>query len=123
MLHGVFIILLFQLAGEVIQRLFALTIPGPVIGLILLLATLIFVKDRVPLLRKAEQNLSDTANFIVGLLSLFFVPAGVGVIAYVDYMGPNVVFVMPIIFLGTLSTIGLTAFVLDRFSKGRGNGA
>lgn len=123
MLHGVFIILLFQLAGEVIQRLFALTIPGPVIGLILLLATLIFVKDRVPLLRKAEQNLSDTATFIVGLLSLFFVPAGVGVIAYVDYMGPNVVFVMPIIFLGTLSTIALTAFVLDRFSKGRGDGA
>ena len=123
MLHGVFIILLFQLMGEVVQRLFALTIPGPVIGLILLLATLIFVKDRVPLLRKAEQNLSDTATFIVGLLSLFFVPAGVGVIAYVDYMGPNVVFVMPIIFLGTLSTIAVTALILDRFSKGGSNGA
>ena len=44
MLRGFFVILLFQLIGEVIQKFFALVIPGPVIGLIFLLFTLIYLR-------------------------------------------------------------------------------
>ena len=45
MLKSIFIIFSYQLIGEVIQKIFELYIPGPVIGLILLLLTLRFVKN------------------------------------------------------------------------------
>ena len=45
MLKSVFIIFLFQLIGETIQKYFELTIPGPVIGLILLLISFILLKN------------------------------------------------------------------------------
>jgi len=38
MLNSIFTIFLFQLAGEFVQKFFELSIPGPVIGLILLLS-------------------------------------------------------------------------------------
>ncbi|MDA9205718.1 CidA/LrgA family protein [bacterium] len=42
MLKSLFIIFFFQLLGEAIQKFFEINIPGPVIGLILLLLVFIF---------------------------------------------------------------------------------
>ena len=56
MLRGFFVILLFQLIGEVIQKFFALVIPGPVIGLIFLLFTLIY-------LRRVDTSYDDVDNY------------------------------------------------------------
>jgi len=44
MLRAIFIIFFFQLLGEALKKFFEMRIPGPVIGLILLLAVLIFLK-------------------------------------------------------------------------------
>ena len=41
MIRGLIILLAFQGAGEIVSRLFALPVPGPVIGLVLLLIFLI----------------------------------------------------------------------------------
>ena len=45
MLKSIFIIFLFQLIGESAQKYFELTVPGPVIGLILLLMSFILLKN------------------------------------------------------------------------------
>ena len=45
MLKSIFIIFLFQLIGESAQKYFELTVPGPVIGLILLLMSFISLKN------------------------------------------------------------------------------
>ncbi len=44
MLRAIFVIFFFQLLGEALKKFFEMRIPGPVIGLILLLITLIFLK-------------------------------------------------------------------------------
>ncbi|NBT38814.1 MAG: antiholin, partial [Proteobacteria bacterium] len=44
MLRAIFVIFFFQLLGEALKKYFEMRIPGPVIGLILLLIALIFLK-------------------------------------------------------------------------------
>ena len=75
MINTFVILLLFQLAGEVIAHGFNLPIPGPVIGMLLLLIFLM-VKGN------AAEKLAPTANGLLRHLSVLFVPAGVGVMLH-----------------------------------------
>lgn len=75
MISTLAIILSFQLAGEVISRALALPLPGPVVGLILLLLTCILRPSVAALIRSTTLGLLQH-------LSLFFVPAGVGIVAH-----------------------------------------
>ena len=87
MLIAIFIIFALQLFGEALQQIFELAIPGPVIGLILLLASLILTKSnfnpRFFTLRKSLVSISD---YLLGYLSLLFVPIGVGVVMYLQLL-------------------------------------
>jgi holin-like protein len=69
-----------QLTGEALARLVGLPLPGPVIGLILLLAGCIAFPGLAALVRPIAQG-------ILGHLSLLFVPAGVGVIGHLGLLG------------------------------------
>ncbi|HUV22894.1 MAG TPA: CidA/LrgA family protein, partial [Gammaproteobacteria bacterium] len=66
MLQSIFAIFLFQLVGEVLQKYFALTVPGPVIGLLLLLLALL-ASDRFSNLAatKVKQSLAATAETLL----------------------------------------------------------
>ncbi len=87
-----FAVLLFcQLSGEVTARLGGLPVPGPVIGMLLLLAILL---ARDPLVRVLpvvfrDGTLESVALGLLAHLSLLFVPAGVGVIQRLDVIGAN----------------------------------
>ena len=69
------LLLLCQLAGEVVARLTGLPVPGPVLGLVLLFTGLAVRGRPAPALERA-------ADTLLGHLSLLFVPAGVGVVQY-----------------------------------------
>jgi len=82
MLHAMLALLGCQLAGEIIARGIGLPVPGPVIGMGLLAAAL--------LLRPAWTDaIRPTADGLLGVLSLLFVPAGVGVVDHLDRLGPD----------------------------------
>ena len=90
MLKSIFIIFLFQLIGESIQKYFELTIPGPVIGLILLLISFILLKNSKNIfVNKAKNEIVSTATHISNYLSLLFVPIGVGVVMHLSYLEKN----------------------------------
>ena len=75
MISALSLILAFQLAGEILSRSLDLPLPGPVVGLCLLVAACI--------LRPAlAARLRPTAQGLLSHLSLFFVPAGVGIVAH-----------------------------------------
>ena len=76
LLAGFTWLLLFQCAGEAIARLADLPIPGPVIGMALLLAALL-VRGR------ASESVTVCADGLARHLSLLFVPAGTGVMLHV----------------------------------------
>lgn len=82
MIPALTIILCFQLIGEVASRWLDLPLPGPVIGLVLLVGCCII---RPPL----AERIRPVAQGLLGHLSLFFVPAGVGVIAHLPTLAQH----------------------------------
>ena len=75
MVAGFAWLLVFQLAGEVLVRSLQLPVPGPVVGMLLLLLVLIWRGGPGENLRSAGQGL-------LAHLSLLFVPAGVGIMVH-----------------------------------------
>lgn len=93
-------------------------IPGPVIGLILLLITLIFLKRfKTTIVNKLRNDVLNTSNYILSYLSLLFVPIGVGVVMHLSYLENNLFKVLVIVFISTILTIGLTAFLMEKINK------
>lgn len=77
MLQGLVLLLGFQFAGEVITRALDLPIPGNVIGMALLLLAL-----TVGVVK--EESITEAGDLLLRYMTLFFVPAGVGVMLYFD---------------------------------------
>ena len=63
-----------QLAGEIVSQALHLPVPGPVLGMVFL-AILLIARG------KLSAELGQAADFLLRHLSLFFVPAAVGVIS------------------------------------------
>jgi holin-like protein len=84
MIRGLFLLLLAQLVGEAVARGLSLPVPGPVLGLALVVAGLAARHRWRPLSDEAiaSSDLGRAAEGLLGSLSLFFVPAGVGVVQY-----------------------------------------
>ena len=114
MLRSLFIIFFYQLLGEAIQKIFEINIPGPVIGLILLLLSFIIFSKKLTDSKKIIKEISVTSNQIINYLSLLFVPIGVGVVMHIDYLGDNLFKIFSIIIIGTLATLVFTAFVMEK---------
>ena len=118
MLSAIFTILIFQLAGEVIQKGFELPLPGPVLGLILLLFSLVFTKKSInPNLVELRARLMTTSEKLLSYLSLLFVPIGVGVIMHLQLLEGQLLKIVFVIGLGTIMTMVFTAFIFAVFSK------
>mgnify|MGYP002622808671 FL=1 len=101
------VILLCQLAGETATRLLGLAVPGPVLGMALLLALL----ATQPRLR---EIVAPVAEGILRHLSLFFVPAGVGIVTHLDQLGTQALALATAILISTVLSLlaGAGAFLL-----------
>lgn len=103
-------ILIFQLIGESLARGFALLVPGPVLGMTLLL--LFFVA--VP---RAAEAIQPTARGLLAHLSLLFVPAGVGIVSHLDRMGSQGPAIFLVLLLSTAMSIAAAALVFSALLK------
>jgi len=118
MLARLFFIFLFPLVGEMVQKYFALTIPGPVIGLVLLLSALLILgRNKTAFKLKLEKGLSTTSEYLLSHLPLLFVPIGVGVVMHVSFLEDQLLKVLLVIFVGTILTVGFTAFVMEKIQN------
>lgn len=96
-------LLVFQLIGEALVRTLGVPVPGPVVGMALLLATLVL---RPSLL----GALKPTAQTLLQHLSLLFVPAGVGVMLHLQRLGDEALAIGVALVLSTL--VGLASAAL-----------
>ncbi len=80
MIQAFAILLICQLIGETLTRGLGLSVPGPVLGMALLLAGCITIP-------KLAEMVMPVAQGILAHLSLLFIPAGVGVISHLDVLG------------------------------------
>ena len=105
MISGLVEILLFQGAGEIVSRLLLPSIPGPVAGLVLLLAWLH--------LRKGPTAGVDlVASGLVQHLGLLFVPAAVGVVLFLPQLRASALAIAAALVASVVLTIAVTALVL-----------
>jgi len=108
-LRGMAWLLVFQSIGEVLSRGLSLPLPGPVVGLVLLLASLHFSAVREPV--------ADCANFMLAHLSLLFTPVGVGVMTHLALLGQYGGRMLFVIVLSTWTGLAVTVLVLQAFER------
>jgi len=105
MLGTLTILLLCQLAGELIARVAHLPVPGPVLGMLILFAGLM-LRGGVP------AAVQETAGGILRHLSLLFIPAGVGVMVHMERLSAEALPVVLALFGSTLFGVAVTAKVM-----------
>lgn len=103
-IQGLTWLLAMQSLGELLSRGFHLPIPGPVIGMLLLLLALRWPKVRLPV--------ASCAGFLLSHLSLLFVPVGVGVMTHLGLLAQYGVRMLAVIVLSTWVGLATTALVL-----------
>ena len=107
-------LLLYQLTGEVIARLLSLPVPGPVIGMALLFGTLV-VRGRMG--RSIPLVMQQTASSLLQHLSLLFVPAGTGVMLYLQLIADEWLPITAALIVSTLGGMTVTALILKTFIR------
>ena len=105
MIRGLVQILLFQGLGEIISKLLGLPIPGPVIGLVLLLATLL-------MRRRIDADLDLVATAFTQHLGPLFIPAAVGVVMFVPQLADHGLTIAIILLISVATSVAVSALVL-----------
>ena len=103
-LKGFAWLLALQTAGELLVRVTGLPMPGPVVGMALLLLAL-----RWPSVR---ESVASCAEFLLSHLSLLFVPVGVGVITHLGIVGQYGLRIALILVVSTWLGLAVTALAL-----------
>ncbi|MCB1790642.1 MAG: CidA/LrgA family protein [Gammaproteobacteria bacterium] len=118
LIRNLTILLVFQLIGETGVHLLAIPVPGPVLGMLLLLVALI-------VRRGPSKGLDEAAGGLLGHLSLLFVPAGVGIMVHVSRIGDEWLAISLTLLLSTVLTMAVTAWSMQgmkRLMAARGRG-
>ena len=110
MLQSITLLLLFQLIGEIASQVFALPIPGPVVGMGLLFAVLAI--PGVP-----AESLREPAQQLLQHLSLLFVPAGVGVMLHFQRVAAEWIPILAALVLSTVAAIVVAALTTQWLAR------
>jgi putative effector of murein hydrolase LrgA (UPF0299 family) len=109
------VLLVFQCLGEGVVFLLGLPVPGPVAGMLLLLASLVAWP-------RLHEVVETGANELLRHLSLLYVPAGVGVIAAAVGVEGQWLAIVVAVVVSTLATMAVTGLVLQALSRKREGG-
>jgi putative effector of murein hydrolase LrgA (UPF0299 family) len=122
MIRSLALLLACQLSGEVIARSTGVPVPGPLIGLVLLVI-LLFVAaraGRVSTETVESTSLGRTAAGLLGILGILFVPAGVGVVQHAGLLLQNGVALATALIVSTVATLVVTVWVFIGVSRALG---
>lgn len=108
-LTGLALLLALQSLGEVLSHGLALALPGPVIGIGLLMPLLRFEAVRRPV--------GACAEVLLGHLSLLFVPAGVGVVMHLPLVAAHGLGLAVALVGSTWIGMAVTALLLRRWLR------
>jgi len=110
MFKGLLAILLLLLAGEVLRALLHLPVPGSVLGMLLLVASL-----RLRLIR--EETVRPTADFLVRHMALFFVPAAVALVAQGETLRAHWLPILAAAVPSTFAVLAVVGWIQQRGAK------
>lgn len=103
-LQGLAFLLLMQSMGEALSHFLHLPVPGPVVGMVLLVLALQWPP--------VQQAVAPAAGFLLTHLSLLFVPVGVGVMTHLELLSAYGLRLAVVIAVSTWVGMAVTAWVL-----------
>lgn len=112
LIMGMSVLLACQFLGELVARGLTLPIPGPVIGMVILLIGLM-IRGKVP------GSLRLSGEGLLRYLTLLFVPAGVGLMVHFRLIGQDLWPILITLVVSTALTLAATAWTLDRLNRRR----
>ena len=107
-------LLLYQLTGEILVHVLDIPVPGPVIGMALLFLTLVI---RGYGERPIPRALQQTANTLLQHLSLLFVPAGTGVMLYLQLIMDEWLPISVALIISTIGGMTVTALIMRALTR------
>lgn len=114
MIHALLAILLCQLAGEATVRALSLPLPGPVLGMVLMVLALRLSPRLLALV-------SPLARGLLANMSLLFIPAGVGVVGHAAILGASGGPLFLALFGSTVLAIAVGALTFAAVARLTGN--
>lgn len=115
MVAALTLLLACQLAGETLARAAGLPVPGPVVGLVLLLL-LLALRQRL-LGRPVWPELKAAAGAFIANLTLLYVPAGVGLMVHLERLEADWLPLAAALVGSTFATLVVTALVFRWVSR------
>lgn len=110
LLKAFLILFLFLGLGELIRYFIEIPVPGNILGMIL-----IFIALKAKLIKLAwVKPASDT---LLNYLILFFIPFGVGLMSYFDFIKSYWIILSAAAALSTLITLYVTALIQQKLEK------
>lgn len=106
----VFLLYLFYLAGDYLQKQLHLPVSGSIVGLLLLFVLLLF--RIIPV-----KWIEDGATTILAYLPLFFIPATAGIVNHMDIFSGRGLLLILILIVSSVLTIGAAAHSSHWLSK------
>lgn len=108
------IILLITFLGEILKYLIPVSIPASIYGMVLLFFALEFKIIKV-------SDIKETASFLIEIMPIMFVPAGVGLLESWEVLQPIWIQVVVITLVSTVVVMAVsglvTQFVIRRGKK------
>lgn len=111
MIEALTVLLIFQLIGTIIAHAAGWPIPGPVIGLVLLLGLLAWRGG-------PSARLHETSQGLLRQLGLLFVPAGVGIVDELHVLKVDALAIAVAVPISTLLALAVTGFLMQLMTKG-----
>ncbi|MFT5836226.1 MAG: holin-like protein [Sulfurimonas sp.] len=105
-LNGIVILLIFQFIGESITTLFSLIIPGPIVGMVLLLLFLLILK-------RSFESLDTAAVWLLRYLALLVIPAAAGIITQFDIISKEFWPIVLSLSIGTFVSLAFSMKIMD----------
>ena len=104
------IIFLFLGLGELLVYFITIPVPGNILGMVL-----IFMALKLKLFKL--ETVKPASDKLIEYLMLFFVPFGVGLLAYFDFIKLHWIVIVVAAVVSTLITLYVTAIVQEKLEK------
>lgn len=109
-IKGIFIIMLYYVLGNTLSSLMGNFIPGSVTGMLLLFGSLCLK------IVKAE-TIRPVAGFLTRNMTVFFIPASIGIMAQWGLISRNLTGWLAVIFVSTVTVLLCAGLVQDGLMK------
>ena len=110
MIQGLVQLFIFQALGDLVSKFALPFIPGPVLGLVLLLVFL-SLRGHVP------ASIDVVSRGILQHLGLLFIPASVGVVLYLPVLQANAWAISAALVVSVVATVAVTSLVLKVLAR------